>query len=284
MSQGYSDIPVTEKVYNSLSKLLERDETGATASCGTSFPQEIEPSMIGRLCLRTDLRALYYLSSTDPVNWTLMIDFSQPLATQSYVTTNFQPLNGNLTAFSNLTMTSNSLPYFNSTTSMTTLNMTTFFKNLLNVNDAAACRSLLGLGSLAIVSSITSSNVNTYVADSSIPAAKLNFTPITAGEGYNVGDIKESYNTANETGYILLDKGYTIGDGSSGATYTGSAYNALYLKLWSSPTTVTYTANTSTVVAKGSSASNDWNAHKKLSLPSGFKYLNSSCTYKIRYA
>ena len=90
--------------------------------------------------------------------------------------------------------------------------------------------------------------------------------------------------TGPRTRYINLYEGYTIGDASSGATFTGSDMTNLYLTIWGSAATKTYTANTSTEVAKGSSATVDWNAHKKLSLPYGFSYINPYCTYKIRWA
>lgn len=281
MSQGYNDIPVTEKVYNSLSTLLERDETGVTGSAGTMFPQELESWMVGRLCLRTDLKTLYYLSSTDPVTWTPIVNFSQPLATQDYVQQNYQPLANNLTMLSGLTITADSVPYFNTATSMSTLQLNTFLKNVINAGNASDVRSLLGLGSLSTVDNITSSNVSTYITDSSLPISKFNFTPITAGEGYTTGDVKESYNPTEESGYIDLNKNYTIGDDSSGATYRGSTYNGLYVKLWGNPS-VSYLTSSGASTTKGSSSTADWNAHKRIKLPSGTNYLNANCYYRIK--
>lgn len=282
MSQNYNDIPVTEKVYDSLEKLLERDKTGITLGSGTSFPQEIEDWMVGRVCLRTDLRSLYYLESTDPITWSLILDFSKELATKEYVDNTYQPLNSNLTALSQLTMSADKIPYFNSSTSMSTLDLNSFTRNLLNAANASNVRTLLGLGSLALVDKINSSNISTYINDGVITAAKLNFTPITAGEGYSVGDIKESYNSAAESGYLELNKGYTIGDSSSGATYKGTAYNTLYLKLWSLSCTVTYSSS-GAQVAKGNTSTQDWSAHKRLSLPNGLNYINPNCYYRIKY-
>ena len=287
MSQEYQNISVTEKVYDSLPKLLERDETTATASAGTAFPQEVSSWMIGRACLRTDQRALYYLSNANPVTWTLMIDFSQPLATLSQVQAGYQPLNQNLTALSQLQISANTIPYFNSATTMSTLTLTTFLRDWLNLSNAAAARSSLGLGSLATVNKITSSNANTYIDNASLPISKFNFTPIKTGEGYSVGDVKETYNSrtkaaANTEGWCLLNKNYTIGDSSSGASYTGNDYQALYLKIWGLDN-VDYYTSSGGASSKGSSASADWNAHKRISLPSGTNYLNPNCSFEIRY-
>lgn len=284
MSQGYEDIPVTEKVYNSLSTLLERDETGVTGSAGTAFPQNLNPNMIGRLCLRTDQKILYYLSKYDngDVEWTEIINFSQPLASKSWVEDHYQPLNGNLTAFSNLNSVANTIPYFNSTTSMATLPLNSFFTSLMNCSSAADTRTLLGLGSLSTVDSITSSNVSTYIDNSSLPVAKFNFIPITAGEGYTIGDVKESYSSTTEDGFLELNKGYTIGSDSSGATYRGSNYNSLYLKIWGLPNVSYYTSSGSST-SKGSSATADWGANKRMSLPTGTNYINPNCYFRIRY-
>lgn len=287
MSQNYSNISVTEKVSESLNKLLERDSTGVTCSAGTTQPQDVESWMIGRLWLDTQLKCLKYLSSVTPsVIWSTIVDFSQDLATEDYVQTNYQPLSNNLTMLSNLVISADSLPYFNSATSMSTLPLNTFLKNLLNVGYESQTpeqdvRTLLGLGSLSTVDSITSSNVNTYIANSSLPVSKFNFTPISSGEGYTTGDIKESYNSTEETGYVELNKSRAIGDNSSGAYYRGSAYNNLYLKLWGNPA-VSYKNSNNEFVDKGNNASSDWNSHIQIKLPEGTNYINPNCYYRMK--
>lgn len=295
MSQEYQNISVTEKVYDSLPKLLERDETGATLSAGTSEPQSIASWMIGRVFLKTDSKTLAYLSSTSPVVWTTMLDFSQPLATLQQVVAGYQPLNSNLTALSQLVISANTIPYFNSATSMSLLAVTNFTRDLFECEDADDVRTLLNLGDLSTVDSITSSNVDAYIANGSLPVSKFNFRPITVGEGYTVGDVKESYmyynnsteennDIANDVtnGYLRLNKGYTIGDSSSGATYRGNDYQALYFKIWGLGN-VSYYNSDGSASSQGSSASNCWNAHRRISLPSGTNYLNSNCIFKIRY-
>lgn len=290
MSQEYQNISVTEKVSDSLPKLLGRDEVGATLSAGTSEPQSIASWMIGRVFLKTDSKTLSYLSSVDPVRWTLMLDFSQPLATLQQVQEGYQPLSSNLTALSQLVISANTIPYFNSATSMDLLEVSSFTRSLFQANNANDVRTLLGLGNLATVNSITSSNVNSYIDNSSLPVGKFNFTPITKGEGYTVGDIKESYSErtksdANSAGFCKLNKNYKIGDSSSGADYAGDDYQALYLKIWGLPNVNYYlpTSSGGGSTTQGSSASNDWNAHKRLSLPSGTNYINPNCFFEIRY-
>lgn len=281
MSQKYEDISVNEYVYNSLQKLLDRDDTGATFGAGTSFPKVIEDWQVGKTCLRTDEKVLYYLSSVNPVKWDVIIDFSKPLATEVFAKTLFQPLNKNLTALSQLQMSADKIPYFNSSSSMSLLNITSLGEKLMKVEDASGARNLLGLGNLSTANNINPSNSAQYITAGAITEDKLNFTPIKAGEGYTCGDIKESYNSASENGYIDLDKGYTIGSDSSGATYKGAAYQNLYVKLWGLSITVTY--NSSGVkVAKGSTSTQDWSANKRLSLPAGLSYINSQCKYRIK--
>lgn len=282
MSQEYRDIPVSEKVYDSLSKLLERDETGVTASTGTDFPA-VETWMVGRLCLRTDLKTLYYLASVDQegAHWEAMIDFSKPLATLESVQSNYQPLNSNLTALSNLPIQSNSIPYFSSSTSMSVLPMSDFLRNWLSTQNASEGRNKLGLGYLSTINQINSSNVSSCIDDYSLPISKFNFTPIRSNEGYTTGDIKESYNSDWEEGYIELNHGYTIGDYESGATYQGNDYNNLYVKLWGS-SSVTFYTSWGEVTSRGSSSTADWSAKKRLGLPNGLNYINPNCYYRIK--
>lgn len=288
MSQEYQDISVTEKVSDSLSKLLERDETGATLSAGTSAPASIAPWMIGRVFLKTDSKTLSYLSSVDPVNWTPMLDFSQPLATLQQVQAGYQPLNSNLTALSQLVVSANTIPYFKSATTMDILSVTSFNRSLFQANNASAVRTLLGLGSLATVNSITSSNANTYIDNSSLPISKFSFTPITKGEGYTVGDVKETYyyqtkSEANADGWCKMNMNYTIGDSSSGASYAGNDYQSLYSKIWGLANVDYYTSSGDPSSKGNNGWSSDWNAHKRITLPKGTNYLNSDCYFLIRY-
>lgn len=296
MSQEYQNISVTEKVSDSLQKLLKRDETGATLSAGTSKPQDIAPWMIGRVFLQTDSKTLSYLSNINPAEWTPILDFSQPLATLSQVQSDYQPLNSNLTALSQLVISADTIPYFNSATSMDVLPVTPFVRSLFECEDESDVQELLVLGDLATVNSITSANVDDCIANSSLPISKFNFTPITKGEGYTIGDVKESYmhyenneeestDIANDVtdGFLRLNKNYTIGDSSSGATYRGDTYQNLYFKIWGLPNVTYYTSGGSSTTDKKSSASAAWNAHLRIKLPTGTNYLNSNCIFKIRY-
>lgn len=282
MSQNYDSIQVTEKIYDSLSKILSRDETSGTLSAGTSYPQEIEDWMVGRPCLRLDLQQLSFLESTDPVVWKVMIDFSQEYATTNYVTSNYQPLHQNLTALSSVNAASDKIPYFNTTTTMSTLDVSSFGINMLNLPNASAARSLLGLGNLATVDEINSSNINSYVAPHSVGVNQLAYTPITDSDGYGIADIKETFNTSAETGWITLTDGVSIGNSSSVATYKGDDYTDLYLKLWSLSST-SMIDSSGQPTTKGTTASGDWGANKGLVLPKYFNYFNETATYRIRY-
>lgn len=279
MSQEYPEIPITEIMYDSLAKILERDNTSLTLGAGTSFPQELEDWMVGRVCLRTDLKTLYMLESVNPVSWKEMINFSEELATKAYVEKNYQPLNSNLTALSSAVGGSDQIPYFTTKDTMSTISLTNYLAKWLSVSDADAARSLLGLGALAQKDTVGTSDIK----DKAITTAKLNYTPITAGEGYTTGDIKESYNSATEDGFITLPSSgtATIGDSSSGATYKGDTYSNLFVKLWASSACSVLTSSGGSS-SKGSTATNDWSGHKRLTLPVGLSYLNPSCYYKIK--
>lgn len=286
MSQNYNDISPTEKISESLSTLLERDETGVTLSAGTSFPQELESWMIGRLCLRTDLKALYFLSSVEPVTWTKILDFSQELATKSYVQDNCQPLNNNLTALSNITMAYRHIPYFDSDSTMNVIYMSDMLRNIMNAQNSNAVRSLLELGSLATVDQITYNNVSSYIADNSLSINKFNFTPMTSNQGYKTGDIKESYDaTIGETDeWITLGEEVSIGKTGSHAKFMGNTLQNLYNTVWGNPAVsyLIYEDGETVETTKGESALADWNDLKIILLPQGTDYINPNCYYKIK--
>lgn len=76
MVQRYTEIPVTQKICESLTPLLNNDKTALSCSAGTTFPTA--DLVDGMLCFRTDEKKLYQLTDTkDPVkNWRLVADLT----------------------------------------------------------------------------------------------------------------------------------------------------------------------------------------------------------------
>lgn len=251
----FENITLTTSIRNSLDKLLNRDLTALTASSGTSFPQEITEDMVRRLCYRTDSKCLYSLESTNPVSWELILDVSSPIPNGKFIEENYQPLASNLTALSAVLAKENTIPYFVNDTQMSTIELTDFSKDFLTSSSAESVRKQLGLGSLATKDVI---NGATDIANSSITENKLSFTPIKHDEGFSTGDLKETFDTVVEEGWINFSG--SIGSSKSGATYANDNCEALFKMMW----------NLSSVTispSKGTNSTSDWEANKRLIFP-----------------
>lgn len=254
MVEVFEKVKTTDIIRDSLPKLLNRDLTALTLSAGTSFPSEVSDDMIGRLVNRTDLQCIYRLKSANPVQWELVLDYSSPIPNAPTIEAAYQPKNSNLTALSGLSGSANQVPYFTGATTMSVFPITDFGKSVLNSANAAAIRTLYGLGALATKDTVGTNDIQ----NSSITPAKLAFTPIQSGEGFTTGDVKETASSTVETGWINCAG--TIGDASSGADYANANAENLFKALWTNQ-------NISVLPNKGSSAAADWSAHKKLVLP-----------------
>lgn len=264
----FEEVKLTDKIKDSLSKLLNRDLTSVTFSAGTSFPSDLTSDMVGRICHRTDLHALYVLTSYSPVVWTIALDYSTTPAKASTVAANYQPLNSKLTMLSNVESGANKLPYFLSSTEMSTITLSTIGKSIMSAADASSIRTLLGLGSLATKSTVGTNDIS----DGSITTSKLAFTPITAADINQTGDIKEIYGSSAQSGWI--DMTGTIGSAQSGATYANANAQDLFLLLWSK-------SGIEIQPSKGTTAASDWGANKKLVLPTPYTY-NANTTVRIK--
>lgn len=244
----FEDVKLTDIIKDSLSKLLNRDLSAITFSSGTSFPTSLSEDMVGRLCNRTDLKTLYVLTSTNPVKWDLVLDYSSTILNAEEVAALYQPLNSNLTALSRLVATENTLPYFVTPDTMNLLPLTTYGKTLLSTGNVEGLRQSLGLGDIAIKSKIE----NDDLIDASLTKNKLSFIPMEKSSGYVTGDIKETYDETLDAGWIKVTQiDFTVGPENSGATYASSDAEALFKLLWSNP-------NCQVLPSKGSTADIDW--------------------------
>lgn len=262
MSDNFEEVRLTDTIKNSLSKLLNRDLTALTLSSGTSFPSNVSEDMVGRLVNRTDLKCLYHLTSSNPVTWELVLDYSSPIMNAQEVANNYQPKNSNLTALSNITAAKDKLPYFVNSTTMNTLDLTEFSKELLQTSNAEDVRTELGLGSLATKSAVYNSDIQ----DRSITLVKLAFTPILQNDGFTTGDVKRTFETVVPSGWIrVTQNSFTVGPVGSGATYANANAETLFKLLWSNP-------KCSVLPNKGTSANSDWEGGaRKIQIPDIFK-------------
>jgi len=83
----------------------------------------------------------------------------------------------------------------------------------------------------------------------------------TPSTPFTTGDAKLTLKTVADANWVMMDDG-TIGNASSGATHTGTAYQALYTLIWNNIPN-TYAPVTG---GRGASAAADWGANKQLSL------------------
>jgi hypothetical protein len=252
---NFENILLTDVIKDSLSKLLNRDMTALTLSSGTNFPQDVNKDMLGRLVNRTDLMTIYMLESVEPTKWRIVLDYSSYIPHADEIEAAYQPLNSNLTALARIGVTPNSFPYFIRPGEMSTLELNQFSSQLLTTESAEQVREMFGLGDLATKDIIDGA---VDILNSSVTDNKLAFTPIKTGEGYSRGDIKETYSSTVEEGWIDYSK--SIGNSESGAGYANDKAKDLYLMVWN------YTYIT-VDGGKGSSAQADWDAGKKLSFP-----------------
>lgn len=254
MAEQFDNVKLTDIIRDSLQKLLNRDLTALTFSAGTDFPSDVNDDMIGRLVNRTDLNSIYRLKTANPVQWELVLDYSSTILNATQIAAAYQPKNSNLTALSGLSGNANQVPYFATSTTMSTFPITTFGQSVLNCADAAAVRTLYGLGSLATKDTVGTSDIQ----DGSITTAKLAFTPIQQSDGFMTGDIKESPVPIAENGWI--DCQGTIGDASSEADYANNNAENLFKALWTNQ-------DIEILPDRGNSAAEDWLEHKQLVLP-----------------
>jgi hypothetical protein len=80
--------------------------------------------------------------------------------------------------FAGLTQDTDKLPYFNSTSSMTTTSLSAYGRSLIDDTDASTARTTLGLGTLATKSSISSSELDS----DAVTTAKINADAVTGAE------------------------------------------------------------------------------------------------------
>lgn len=89
-------------------------------------------------------------------------------------------------------------------------------------------------------------------------------------EGFGVGDIKETYNPNQPSGWLLMNDG-SIGNALSGATARPNPDSwPLFELLWnisSDDWLTVYAASTFTRTGRGSNALSDWNANRHILLP-----------------
>lgn len=142
-----------------------------------------------------------------------------------------------------------------------------------NANTGASTVNIAALGAVAIVDTAGSPLIvgdlmaNTYVT---LVYNGTNFVLVdngqTAMSAWSTGDVKETYKTVADPGWILLNDG-TIGDATSGAGYANANAQNLFLLLWTNCTTLQVYNSSGLPINRGISAAADWAANNRIQLP-----------------
>lgn len=259
---SYPDIRLTDYIDESLGKLLDRDDAARIDwRMNGSFPSPVEESMIGMRCWREDLNATYRLVRVTPdPYWQLISNETGTPVTREDVEANFQAISDILTGLGKLLGTKDTFPYFAEEKDVQATNLTAFARQLLSKFDAPEVRALLGLGDASLLSTPIDGN---YIKDGSISISKISTSQ--GGLLFSTGDLKPTYATTPDPGWILMDDG-TIGSAISGASHADNNLKDLYYLWWNLPMTRVYTV-TGATSEKASTAAIDWNGNKRLTMP-----------------
>lgn len=268
----YPNIVVTDYIDESLPNILARDDASRSGFRRVStFPNVTEDDIGMKVYLVG--KGNYQLISVNPTpNWKRLTTDNRIPAYEDWVTDSFQPLSPVLTSLAKFKNINNAIPYFDGPSSFQTASLGNFMKGMLALNSAPAVRSLLGLGTMATLSTpINGSNI----ADGTISMSKIN-TSFKQELGWSTGDIKVTYKQTADVGWILVNNNnITIGNSASGATYNpskkdsqGNYYQteALFRLMWTVPN-VTFQTMAGGTAEKGANATADWTANKRILLP-----------------
>lgn len=268
--QKYKDVNLNTEISTGLQILLDRDQTVLTKSSGETFP---EAPVEGQIYV-AEIESKVYKWSTESGGWLCLWDFSTgtPLC-RTELNSDFQAKHPNLSSISGANdVVQNDVLMFNNKK----VNFSPITQAMLPLTTAAETIAYLGIGDIAKLNAITHGN---QIRNASITANKIGkivdgqFVPMDLNtdveRAVKTGDIKRSFNRKYDKSKFLNLDGSTIGSNGSYADYTptkGYQVQKLYALLWQNGTPVMYSANSSTVVPKGSSWENDWSAGKKLKL------------------
>ena len=280
MTQAFNNIEPTDIVGESLTPLKDRDQAAKTSFMGTSLP-DVTESDVGMACIiiKTENGVSYKqiwrlvgYQDNQP-SWQLERDLTRGLVystTQADVDVgSYQDKNVLLTSLAGQTAGSGSdntdkLPYLSSKNTFSLTGITSFARQLLNAAAATTVRSLLGLGSLATKSSITSSDI----AQNSIPINRLetgtyNHVITYAANGQPTTKLMPS---GVPVGSIMIYPSSVLPDNTWIFLYGQQLQISSYPELWS------FASSSNNIVSNYT----DWNTNRK-----GSFYQESSTIFRV---
>lgn len=258
----YPNIEPIEYIDESLDKILARDDAAKHGFRRTTTFPSVTAEDIGMevyLVGQGKFKLIAY--EADEPTWKQLTSDNRNPAYTDWVIENYQPISDLLTSLSKLGDISNAIPYFSGPSNVQASPVSTRGLDLLAQSDTAAIIQNLGLGSVALLDAPLDGS---YIKDGTLTINKLS-SQSKQEFGFSTGDVKLSYKTSPDSGWVIANDG-SIGSAASGATTRANAdTEALFKLMWNIPACVvqTYTGATSSKTT----ASQDWLNNKRLVLP-----------------
>lgn len=246
MSREFPDVQQDDFIDEGLLDLLKRDLAVLTTFSGEGAPENAPDGVFYNDLLNKEI------ASIDEK----IIDYKVGTPNSGTLERSYQPLHPELTLFSEVIPTKDSVISFN-----TALSITTFFCSL-NLSNLDTFKSAFNFGALAYKNKISV----TDIADQSVGVEKFE-EPLITESPFKTGDVVFSLSNNKTGGWIRLEDSLTIGSFISGASYNGNDYKNLYLLMWNHPDSSVQTMY-GDAAEKGASATEDWENNKRLQLPS----------------
>lgn len=259
----YPNIEPTDYIDESLDLIKARDDASRVGFRRLStFPVVTENDVGMKVYIigQGNFQLVSASEDSEP-EWKQLSSDTQNPAYTDWVIENYQPLSEILTALSKLTTASGAVPFFNGPSDVQSLPISGYMKNVLSLTDDAEVRQALNMGSMATLDSPI--DARTTVKAGSITVDKLD-TSLVGNIGFSTGDVKLTYKSVADEGWILADDG-TIGDSLSRATTPDNRTEALFKLMWNYSMCTLLTNNGGNT--DKTTADADWGAHKRLVLP-----------------
>lgn len=254
MAQDYKTLTLEDYVDEGITDIQNRDKATATLFSGDS-----EPSAKFDNCVWNDTKnnALKrWIASTS--TWETILDYGKTYIFSVLVDSGYQPLASALTDYASVSV--ETCPgmigdkwYPLSQFWLTSLQTSTSISDSLN------------FGKLSSKDIIISNDIDS----GAITKAKL-ADGILTDPVFQVGDTVPSFAQGTKKGFLKMSTSsatiYTVGNSASRATYKSANYQELFALLWNRGDCVLYTSNGASS-SRGSSASADWSANKRIQLP-----------------
>ena len=257
----YPHIEPTDYIDESLKDILARDDAAKHSFRRVSSFPSVTADDVGMKIYLVG-QGNFQLVSADPEpKWKQLSDDSRTAAYVDWVRDNYQPISKLLSSLAKLKEAQQAVPYFNGPEDMQAVTVTRYILDLLSQTDAEGVRTILNLGTAAILNTPIEGK---YLADGSITMNKVS-TSFKQSLGWTTGDIKATFKSSADSGWVMMNDG-SIGNSTSGATTRASSdtYN-LYTMMWNNPycTVQTFSGGASTKTT----AIQDWASNKRLVLP-----------------